>query len=169
MDMANASVEGYTLRPTPVPPRKARASLVRAFDCRRRGSEDLEDKAAALSKSKLRRRAGELPAAAPRRRAVADETGEDPGEVTLIGEAARRRDVSDAQRGILQFAFSHVDSMPLQPLMRREARRDSKSLREMPPRESARPRGIDQRDVVGTVSGEKFLGAIRLQPRHAAL
>ena len=95
-----------------------------------RSAEGLVKKGAALSKRMLRF-VGELTAASPRRRTVANETGKNSGEVTLIRETARYRDIRDRKSGVLQLTLRPVDSMALQPLVGREPGRHSKGFGKM--------------------------------------
>src|ERR1700678_2479656 len=89
--------------------------------------------------------------------------------MTLVREAARHGDIRNRQRGIQEQKFGFVYAIPLQPLVRRKTRRDSKRFGEMAARQPASSCRVEQRQVVGAMRAEELLGAVCLQPRHAPL
>ena len=73
----------------------------------------------------------------PGARTDADHAGEDPGQVTLIGEAAGQRHLRQRQAAVAQFLLGHLDAARQQPVMRRYSDGAAEGAREMAQRRTA--------------------------------
>src|SRR5262249_48534415 len=92
--------------------------------------------------------------APPDARADADQVGEHPRKVTLVGKAAGQRHLRKPSRRIAQDALCLIDTALQQPAMRRQALRSPKGAAEMTDRKAASVRQVDHRRVARDIVGK---------------
>ena len=107
-------------------------------------------------------RPGALRFAAPRCGAGADLRRKHPRKVALIGEPGRDRNFGQRQVSRGHQLLGRVHPLTQQPLVRRQAGRDSKRARKMADRETKLNRELLQRNRSAEVRVESFAGSLHL-------